>query len=102
MQNEKTLLGLGFEHFSEWDFFQKGVAGATEFYSKNYRLEKDGKIFRAYVFNSNSPDSYIKTGVVSDTDVNKVKRWMDCCSSGSIQRRQRLMSSHDAMIPRMS
>ena len=86
MQNEQTLLNIGFKHFPSWDFHQKGGGGISEFYRKNYRFDKGGKTFRAYVDDTNPP-TYVRMGIVSDANINKVKCWMDCCSSGSVQRK---------------
>lgn len=78
MQNEQTLLKLGFKHHPEWDFEEIGA--------KHYRKEISGKVFRAYEVNFNGPTSYVSLGEVITPD-GKVKRWRDCCSSGSVARK---------------
>lgn len=77
MQNEQTLLALGFKHHSDWDFECIGA--------KNFRLEKSEKVFRAYVVDCNGSD-YVSMGEVSTPD-GKVKGWRDCCSIGSVARK---------------
>jgi len=77
MQNENTLIELGFYHYPQWD----GEFTRT----KHYRKETpDGRIFRAAVIKSNGPQ-YVSIGEVCTPD-GKVKRWKDCCSDGSVNR----------------
>jgi len=80
MQNENTLLDLGFEHFKEWD---------SEYVDmKNYKLEINNKIFRAIIYDASTGFPNNKTFVTIGIDVgnNKVDRWRDCCSVGSVNR----------------
>ena len=53
MNNEQTLISLGFRHYKMWDSSQ----------TKHYRLEKEGIIFRAFVVECNGP-VYVVLGVV--------------------------------------
>jgi hypothetical protein len=77
MQNEQTLIELGFDRYPEWDSKDTG----TKHYFKVVR----GKVFRAYEVTCNGP-VYVTMGEVSTLD-GKVKRWMDCCSEGSVHRK---------------
>lgn len=77
MNNENTLLNLGFTHYPDWDFKETG--------SKHYRFDYGGKLFRAYVQNSNDP-VYVIIGEVVNEGKGLVKRWKDCVSSGSVKR----------------
>jgi hypothetical protein len=82
MQNEKTLLDLGFKHYPEWD--------SPEINSMHYRLEKDGLIFRAKVWGDNQgyhgSQIFVGMGIII-RDNNIVDRWRDCCSTGSVERK---------------
>lgn len=76
MQNEQTLIELGFSRHKDWDS-EDGVIQA-------FRLVSD-KIFRAHVVDCNGP-TYVCLGEVVTND-GKVKRWMDCGSAGSVARK---------------
>lgn len=82
MQNEKTLIELGFKRHPEWD------SETTE--SPNYRLEFKGLIFRAHVWNEKqgyrNEHQFVGLGVVIK-DTGLVDRWRDCCSNGSVKRK---------------
>lgn len=77
MNNEQTLLDLGFMHHPDWDFTNNGT--------KNYRLDTtDGLVFRAYV-QLNNPPVYVVIGrIVGSNGI--VGRWKDCVSEGSVKR----------------
>lgn len=77
MNNEQTLLDLGFVPYSKWDFKETGT--------KHYRLEKDGKVFRAYVQLYNPP-TYVVIGEVTNLEKGLVRRWVDCVSECSVER----------------
>lgn len=76
MQNEQVLIALGFSRHPEWDFKSTGW--------KNYRIEIEGKVFRAYEITCNGP-VYVSLGEVVNKD-GIVKRWIDCCSFASVAR----------------
>lgn len=78
VQDKEVLNELGFVRHPEWDWKENGT--------EHYKLEKYGKIFRAYVVECNGPIPYISMGVVCSDD-GKVERWMDCCSDGSTFRK---------------
>jgi len=80
MQNEKTLLDLGFKHFKEWD--------SVNIERKNYRLDFKNKIFRAVVYGSPEGFKNDKTFVTLGICVNgnKVDRWRDFCSNDSVNK----------------
>lgn len=77
MNTENTLIALGFVHYPEWDFKNPDT--------NHYRLEKNGKIFRAHVNKNNGP-WYVHLGIVVSDD-GKVDKWRDCVSSGSVERK---------------
>lgn len=80
MQNENTLLELGFIHFKEWDSERVDM--------KNYKLEFNNKIFRAIIYDASTGFPNNKTFVTIEICVNnnKVDRWIDCCSSNSVSK----------------
>lgn len=78
MQDTSTLIELGFERFPEWDTKTTGT--------NHFRKEINGKIFRAFEVNFNGPVSYVTMGEVTTAD-GRVKRWMDCCSAGSVLKK---------------
>jgi hypothetical protein len=78
MNNEQTLLDLGFVHHPDWDWDNCGI--------KHYRLENDGIVYRAWVEDCNPPIDYVIIGVVSHLQKGLVKRWKDCVSEGSVKR----------------
>lgn len=77
MQNEQTLIELGFSRHPDWDF--------QETQAKHFRKEVNGKVYRAYVVDCNGP-VYVSLGEVITPD-GKVTRWQDCCSVGSVARK---------------
>lgn len=82
MQNEKTLLDLGFRHYPEWDCNETGT--------REYRLDYKGLIFRAHVWNEKqgypNEKQFVALGIIVRND-RLVDRWRDCCSEGSIKRK---------------
>lgn len=77
MQNEQTLIDLGFKRYPEWDFKSNG--------QRHYMKVVGNKTFRAYAIECNGP-TYVTLGeVISPSGI--VTRWMDCCSDGSVQRK---------------
>lgn len=76
MNNEQTLLQLGFIRFPDWDYKEIGA--------DHYRLDKSDKVFRAYVMHHNPP-TYVIIGEVT-TPCGIVKRWKDCVSIDSVAR----------------
>ena len=78
MNNKDTLLALGFDRFPDWDFENSGAEA--------FRLIKSGFVFRAHVVDCNGPVEYVTLGVVVSED-GKVKKWMDCVSDGSVERK---------------
>lgn len=77
MNNEETLLSLGFERAPEWDWHNP----TTE----HYKLEKGGEVFRAYVCRANGPD-FVVMGVVCN-ELGHVDMWRHCISDGSVSRK---------------
>jgi hypothetical protein len=77
MQDENTLISLGFVHYPDWDF-----EGTKD---KNYRKDINKTSFRAYVVDCNGP-LYVSMGQVVTKD-GKVKNWLDCASFGSVERK---------------
>lgn len=75
MQNEKTLIELGFT-----DSENNG----------DYRLNYNGLVFRAHVWNEKqgyrNEHQFVSLGLVV-RDNNLVDRWRDCCSNGSVKRK---------------
>lgn len=75
MQNEKTLIELGFT-----DSENNG----------DYRLNYNGLVFRAHVWNEKqgyrNEHQFVTLGLVV-RDNNLVDRWRDCCSNGSVKRK---------------
>lgn len=82
MQNEKTLIELGFKHYPEWDSEQTGT--------KDYRLDYNGLVFRAHVWNERqgfpNEKQFVSMGLVVK-DGHLVDRYRDCCSNGSVKRK---------------
>lgn len=77
MNNEQTLLDLGFQPHKDWDFANTGT--------KHYRLvTPEGLEFRAYV-QLHNPPVYVEIGRVVN-DKGHVQRWKDCVSEGSVKR----------------
>ncbi len=74
MQDKEVLNELGFVRCPEWDW--------TDPITEHYKLEKYGKVFRAYVVECNGPIPYVQMAVVTTPDGKG--RWMDCCSDGSV------------------
>lgn len=72
MNPEKILNYLGFERHPEWD---------SEVF-KEYKLERNGLIFRAHPVYCNKPD-YITAGIISKG--NKVKAWYDFTTEESFR-----------------
>lgn len=76
MQNEKTLIDLGFVHYPDYDFKEIGVKG--------YVLSVGQNVWRAYVNDTQLP-KYISLGkVVGPSGI--VDRWRDCTSVESVFR----------------
>ena len=78
LNDEAELIRLGFVRHPDWDW----VDPPTE----HYRLEKNDKIFRAFVCHNNPP-IYCQLGVVINEKRGIVDRWRDCVSSGSVERK---------------
>lgn len=82
MQNEQTLIELGFKHFPEWDCKQTG--------NKHYKLDYNGLIFRANVWNKKqgypNEKQFVSMGLVVKNG-HLVDYWRDCCSNGSVKRK---------------
>lgn len=78
LNDEAELLRIGFVRHPDWDW----IDPVTE----HYRLERNGKVFRAYVQHNNQP-IYAVLGVVTKELGGIVDRWRDCCSSGSVERK---------------
>lgn len=82
MQNEKTLFKLGFKHYPEWDCSETGTP--------QYRLDFNGLIFRAHVWNEKqgfpNEHQFVSLGLVVK-DGHLVDMWRDCCSTGSVKRK---------------
>lgn len=76
MNNEETLIALGFIHYPEWDFKEIGT--------KHYRLERDSLVFRAYVQHNNPPVYVVIGRVINNKGI--VERWKDCVTNGAVQR----------------
>ena len=80
MQNYNTLLELGFKHHKEWD--------SEDVETKHYKLDFNNKIFRAIVYDASCgfPNklTFVTIGIVVNGD--KVDRWRDRCSDGSVGR----------------
>ncbi|MBR8535435.1 hypothetical protein KDU71_07670 [Carboxylicivirga sediminis] len=85
MNNESTLLNLGFEPYPDWDFHIKSIPSGQITTTPHFRLEKQGKVFRAYVEKNNGP-VYVILGVIVKNN-NLVDCWRDCCSNGSVERK---------------
>jgi len=79
MQNEKTLIDLGFKHHKEWD--------SDNVSRKNYRLELNNKEFRAFVYDESfgfpNKLTFVTIGVVVNN--GKVDRWRDYSSNESVK-----------------
>lgn len=80
MQNEQTLIDLGFSERPEW------YNEATE--NKIFSLLHDGKTFIAYVNYWETPE-YITMGIFVKEKGKSfvVDRWRQCCSLGSVARK---------------
>lgn len=76
MNNEQTLIDLGFQPHPDWDFTDIGV--------KHFRLQKGDSTFRAFVCDCNPP-VYVQIGQVIN-GAGIVSRWKDCVSPGSVER----------------
>lgn len=76
MNNTATLIELGFSRFPDWDM--------PESEQEAYRLDKDGKTFRAHVVTCNPPVYVIIGEVINDKGI--VKCWKDCVSKDSVKR----------------
>lgn len=78
MQNEQTLVDLGFIENPEW------YCEATE--NKVFSLSVNGKMFIAFV-NYWEQTQYVTMGVFIKEKGNSfvVDRWRQCCSSGSVK-----------------
>jgi hypothetical protein len=76
MQNETTLLDLGFTHHPDYDFNHTGCKG--------YRLELNGKVWRARIEDTLKPIGISLGMVVKKNGV--VDRWRDCFSDGSVKK----------------
>ena len=72
MNPENILNYLGFERHPEWD---------GEVF-KEYKLERNGVIFRSHPVYCNKPD-YITAGIISKS--NKVKAWYDFTTEESFR-----------------
>ena len=77
MNNEQTLINLGFIRYPEWDYKSSGA--------EHYRLDKEGKTFRAYVNRVCGPPVFIEFGEVVNEKGHCTFR--DCVSEGSVQRK---------------
>lgn len=78
LNDEAELIRLGFIRHPDWDW---GVPPTL-----HYKLEKNGKIFRAYV-EHNNPPVYCHLGVVIEEPRGIVDRWRDCVSPLSVERK---------------
>jgi hypothetical protein len=82
MQNENTLIELGFSHFPDWDGKETGT--------KHYRLEINGKTVRAKEWGASAgfprEKTFISAGIVVNEKKGVVDRWRDLCSEGSVSR----------------
>ena len=77
--DENELLRIGFVRHSKWDWASPPT--------KHYRLNKNGKVFRAYVQHNNPPIIYVVLGVVVEESRGIVDKWRDCVSPGSVDRK---------------
>ena len=79
MQNENTLINLGFKHNKDWD--------SENINTKSYILELNGKVFRAHCYGEQHGfkgiSQFVTIGIITNKD--KVDRWRDCCSNESIK-----------------
>lgn len=85
MQNEHTLINLGFERHPAWDW----DSGSP---TPHFRKQVDSCTYRAYVVTCNGP-VYVQMGKVTSPD-GKVSSWKDCCSEGSVARKIGLASRY--------
>tara|TARA_R110000850_G_scaffold275070_1_gene413643 strand:- start:173 stop:427 length:255 start_codon:yes stop_codon:yes gene_type:complete len=80
MQDQNTLIKLGFKHNKDWD--SKHVD------TKSYVLTLNNKTFRAHCYDESQGfkgiNKFVTIGII--TNNNKVDRWRDMCSEGSINR----------------
>ena len=81
MQNEQTLIELGFYHHPEWNNIQTGT--------KHYRLDYKGLVFRAHIWGKDQGfhgiSEFVSLGLVVKHG-HIVDYWRDCCSNGSVKR----------------
>lgn len=85
MQNEKTIIDLGFKRHPEWDIEIKNHIGKVVSITPNYKLTTNKIIWRAKPEVNNGAPYIIMGKVVSDKGL--VDRWRDCCSDGSVERK---------------
>ena len=76
MQNEKTLLELGFTHYADFDFKSTGCKG--------YIIKVNGTTWRARVEDTLKPTGISLGKVVKPVGI--VDRWRDCFSDGSVKK----------------
>lgn len=79
MQNEKTLIYLGFLEKPEW--YDETTESKTFYF-----LHESGKIFIAHVNYWETPQ-YVTMGIFLKEKGKSfvVDRWRQCCSSGSVK-----------------
>lgn len=78
LNDEYELIRIGFVRYPDWDW--------NDPQTEHYRLERNGKVFRAYV-NHNNPPIYSVLGIVIEEKRGIVDKWRDCCSPGSVERK---------------
>lgn len=95
MQNEQTLIDLGFKERPEWH------CQATE--NKTFSLLRDGKTFVAYVNYWENPQ-YVTLGIFLREKGKSfiVDRWRQCCSAGSVERKIALKEKLTGNMPNIN